>query len=240
MKKGLVSVTFRGLDCGGIIEFSVGAGLKYIEWGGDIHIPAGDDATALRVNVLSSLAGLKSVGYGSYYNAAASIDRFYPNLNTARALGAEYIRIWAGKSKEYDNNAAENIKTAVCAAVKYGISVSLECHRGTMTEDAEQAVKLARNFGCKLHFQPNPDVSFDENLNTVRAFAPYLCACHVFAWDKGDIRKPLSEQKDEWIEYAKEAPDVPFLLEFVMGDTLNQAYDDAATLGEILKKAGKH
>jgi hypothetical protein len=106
-----------------------------------------------------------------------------------------------------------------------------------MTEDASLAVKLAEECGCRLHFQPNPDISFDENLKALTLSAPYLCACHVFAWEKGNLRLPLSAQKEQWIRYAKVSPDTLFLLEFVAGDEVKNAYADTLELDRILRKA---
>ena len=233
MKKGLVSVTFRQLDCAEIIKLCVSEGLGYIEWGGDIHVPSGDTDKAKAVAAFCRDAGIVPVGYGSYYNAADDMSRFYPALNTAEALGADYVRIWAGRSREYDRLAEENIRFAVEEAVSRGIAVSLECHRGTMTEDPELAVMLAKSTGCKLHFQPNPDIDFEDNLHTLDIFSPYLCAIHVFAWERGDIRLPLSSHKEQWIKYARNAPDVPFLLEFVEGNKTDNLISDAQTLAEI-------
>ena len=104
-----------------------------------------------------------------------------------------------------------------------------------MTEDPELAVSLAQSCGCLLHFQPNPDISFERNLYALRISAPYLCACHVFSWERGDVRLPLSAQTRQWREYAKIAPDVPFLLEFVKDDDVNNLYSDAETLKSILE-----
>ncbi len=237
MKKGLVTVTFRKLDPYEIIDVCKKAGLEYTEWGGDIHVPSGDTARAAEVRAACADAGIIPAGYGSYYNAADGTEAFYPALETAHALGAEYIRIWAGKSKEYDKKAEENIKAAVKAAEPYNIAVTLECHRKTMTEDASLAVKLAEECGCRLHFQPNPDISFDENLKALTLSAPYLCACHVFAWEKGNLRLPLKAQEEQWIRYAKVSPDTLFLLEFVAGDEVKNAYADALELDRILRKA---
>ena len=235
MKRGLVSVTFRQLPCEEIIRLCRENGLSYIEWGGDIHVPAGDTGKAAEVAELCRAAGVTPLGYGSYYNASDDFARFQPVLDTARALGAGYVRIWAGKSREYDSAAEENIKKAVLEAKRYGIAVCLECHRWTMTDDPGLAVRLAQRTGCLLHFQPNPDITFEENLSALQAFSPYLCALHVFAWEKGEIRLPLSRHTDQWVKYATAAGDVPFLLEFVAENDPENLKNDAAALAAILE-----
>ena len=235
MKRGLVSITFRRLCRDEIARHCHAAELDYIEWGGDVHVPAGDLEAAADAARLCREYGIEPAGYGSYYNAADDFCKFGPVLSTAEALGAGYIRIWAGRGREYDEAAEENIARAVREAADKNIRVSLECHRKTMTEDPRLAVRLAAETGCLLHFQPNPDIGFEENLRALTLFAPHLCACHVFAWDRGDVRLPLSAQARQWREYAKTAPDVPFLLEFVKDDDVNNLYTDAEMLGRILE-----
>lgn len=237
MKKGLVSITFRGLDRETIAGLCVKNGLLYMEWGGDVHVPAGDIRAAEETAELCRRTGIIPVGYGSYYNAASDFSGFGPALQSAAALGASYIRIWAGKGKAYDQKAKENIRRAVDSAADKGVSVSLECHRNTMTEDPDLAVSLAESCGCLLHFQPNPDISFERNLYALRISAPYLCACHVFAWERGDIRLPLSAHAGIWEEYAKEAKDVPYLLEFTADNSAGALVSDAAALHGILENA---
>lgn len=234
MKKGLVSVTFRQFGCEKITDICKHADLKYVEWGADVHVRAGDTVKAAYVARLCRLNGIIPVGCGSYYNAADDFAGFYPALDTASALGAGYIRIWAGRKAAYDGDAAGNIARAVEEAEKRGLKVSLECHRRTMTEDPELAVRLAVQTGCGLHFQPNPDVSFEANLNALRAFLPYLCAVHVFSWEKdpagGDLRLPLAAHADRWKLYAETAPDALFLLEFTPDGTEAELYRDAEAL----------
>ena len=238
MRTGLVSISFRKLDPASIIELCAKAQLGQIEWGGDVHVPPCDIDRAVRTAEMSLSHGIRPVGYGSYYNASDSIDAFMPNLEAACALGAKYVRIWAGKSSSFDANAAENIRLAVKAGAERGIKVSLECHRGTMTEDRFLAVKIAEATGCLLHYQPNPDISFEENLEALRISRPHLCACHVFAWDKGNVRLPLREHRAQWIEYVREAGDVPLLLEFVEGDSEDNLLRDAEELKCIISMSG--
>ena len=96
---GLVSVTFRKLTPEEIIALSAKAGVQSIEWGGDIHVPAGDVARAKEVGQQTRDAGLMVAAYGSYYRLAGGgrfPAPFEQVLATAAALGAPTIRIWAG------------------------------------------------------------------------------------------------------------------------------------------------
>ncbi|HEY0258189.1 MAG TPA: hypothetical protein VGC39_12150 [Candidatus Methylacidiphilales bacterium] len=55
---GLVSVSFRSLNPEEVIPLVQQAGFQSIEWGGDIHVPAGDVQQAQIVGRQTSEAGL--------------------------------------------------------------------------------------------------------------------------------------------------------------------------------------
>ncbi|MBI2440463.1 MAG: TIM barrel protein [Lentisphaerae bacterium] len=94
---GLVSVTFRQLKPDEIVRLAAAAGLKGIEWGGDIHVPPGKSDIARQVRRLTQGAGLQVASYGSYYSVGVSrVEEFGNVLDTAGELGAPIIRIWAG------------------------------------------------------------------------------------------------------------------------------------------------
>ena len=48
----LTSVTFRRMKPEEILRVAARAGIEGIEWGGDVHVPAGDLAAARRVRAL--------------------------------------------------------------------------------------------------------------------------------------------------------------------------------------------
>lgn len=230
MKKGLVSISFRKLSPEEIVELCVKTGLKYIEWGADVHLRPENIERIKAVKSLCEDRGLIPIGYGSYYNAADDFDKFLPNLEAACILGTEYIRIWGGKTAAHDKAAEDNIGRAVSLAKERELTVCLECHRWTMTEDHVLAVKVAEATGCRLHFQPNPDITFEQNLDALKAMKPHLCACHVFAWEKGNVRLPLRDHRGQWLEYIAEAGDVPYLMEFVQDDDPINLVRDAGEL----------
>ena len=64
---GLVSVTFRQLAPREIVQLAAAAGLRGIEWGGDIHVPHGDLQAARAVRDITAAAGLQVLAYGSYF-----------------------------------------------------------------------------------------------------------------------------------------------------------------------------
>ena len=104
---GLVSVTFRQLSPAVIIGLVQRAGLKAIEWGGDIHVPYGDIARAREVRRATEDAGLRVAAYGSYYRVGhEEPGPFQTALETAVAPGAPAIRVWAGKLWSHEADAA--------------------------------------------------------------------------------------------------------------------------------------
>ena len=102
-RAGLVSVTFREAPAEQVARWVEESGLEGIEWGGDVHAPAGDLTTATRLRALMDGAGLATSAYGSYYRFGdidafrAEGPGFSATLDTAEALGAPIIRVWAGR-----------------------------------------------------------------------------------------------------------------------------------------------
>ena len=93
-------MTFRQLPVERIIALTAQAHLDGIEWGGDVHVRHGDIPIAHRVAQATADAGLVVAAYGSYYRVAESEGEGLPFelvLDSAQALGAPLIRVWAGK-----------------------------------------------------------------------------------------------------------------------------------------------
>ena len=104
MKSGLVSISFRELSVEQIIQLVSENGIQGIEWGGDVHVPHGDLKTAQSVARLTGEAGLEVASYGSYYRfdeCDPDSDQEGPDMlsviETAEALDAPAIRVWAGR-----------------------------------------------------------------------------------------------------------------------------------------------
>ena len=105
---GLCSVTFRNLFPEQVAELVAQAGLDGIEWGGDVHVPTSDLAHAGKVQRLTHEHGLRVASYGSYYRLVASEEGKQPfewTLETAVALGAPEIRVWAGAVRSAEASA---------------------------------------------------------------------------------------------------------------------------------------
>lgn len=243
---GLTSVTFRGLNVETIVELAVQAGIDGIEWGGDIHVPVGDLKAARYASGLTRRAGLKVLSYGSYYRLGNGGD-FSVVLKTARELGAPNIRIWAGSispeaaGEEDYKSLAEELQQICSQAQKAGITVSLEYHRGTLTETAVSTLKLIGLVQIKnlyTYWQPNPDITQDENCEELQMVKPYLSHIHTFYWKAGNTRYPLAEGKAEWLNYLRVAEldlkKSACILEFVKDDSIINFMADAAELKNYL------
>ena len=143
---GLVSITFRALAPHEIVELCQKSHLEGIEWGGDIHVPPGDEKIAKEVAHLTKEAGLETACYGSYYRCEG--DGFEAVLDTALHLGAPLIRVWAGKQGSdksdavYFQNVADDLNRISEMAAAYGIAIATEYHGGTLTDTRESCARL--------------------------------------------------------------------------------------------------
>jgi sugar phosphate isomerase/epimerase len=248
LRAGLVSVTFRQRDPAEVAALARSNGLEQIEWGGDVHVPPGDETNTKRVRALTLSAGLSVAAYGSYFRLGASQD-FEPVLQTARWLGAPTIRIWAGSraSRATDRNQFEAIalelRTVASRAAAAGITVSLEFHPATLTDTTESAVRLlgaAVHPAIRSYWQIPPGWSEEEQQASLHALQPWLSHLHVFHWTGPSLeRRPLVEAQSHWeqlLRYAAtDGREHGALLEFVRDDSPAALVGDAACLRNILQ-----
>ncbi len=251
---GLTSITFRELTPGEIIEIVKEAGLEAVEWGGDIHVPHGDINKAREVRRMSCQAGIEVPSYGSYYRVGCKnegIESFKSVLETALALGAEVIRVWAGNKgfreadKEWIKKVIEESRRIASIAEEEGVRIAFEYHDNTLTDTNESAFNLLKEIdhpGISTYWQPPHCISEEERCRGLKQVLPWLENIHVFYWTgREHIRHPLEEAGSNWIDYFKIASqtgrDHFAMLEFVKGDSIEQFYRDAAALKRILDSA---
>lgn len=251
MKSGLVSITFRKLSAEQIVDLCRRAELIGIEWGGDVHVPPGDLPTAERVAALTRDAGRSVAAYGSYFRLGVqSVDEFGPVLDSASALGAPIIRVWAGKMGSASTDepswkrAIEEGRTIAQRAADRGIRIAAEWHGHTLTDTAAAARRLFDgidhpHFGA--YWQPHQRMGFDDCLADMDAALPRLLGVHVFHWDVQTVEKrPLAEGQQVWPAYLRKLAGANpgyALLEFVRNDDPEQLLDDARTLNGWLASA---
>lgn len=248
---GLVSVTFRNLGCREIAGLVRKAGLSSIEWGGDVHVPQGDIKKAKEARKLTEDAGLMTAAYGSYYRVGCELIKtgdktdFKKTLETALALGAPVIRVWAGDRGSAQADAAwkekviDESREISTEAGKEGITVAFEFHGGTLTDTNESALELIEQIdreNVKTYWQPPVGSSMDYRLEGLRMLLPSLSNVHAFHC-KGRERRPFSEGEEEWKEYISLIDEAEssrhVLLEFVRDDSPEHFLEDAGALKKL-------
>ena len=238
---GLVSVTFRNLAPRTIVELVAQAGLRAIEWGGDIHVPPGDLQTAREVKSMTLDAGLTVAAYGSYFRFRSD-DVFETVLETAAALGAPLIRVWAGDRPSAAADAsfremivAESRRIVKLAAVA-GIAVAYEFHSGTLTYTTSSACALLKSVpGMHTLWQPAHNLSGAQQVASLHAIQPWLMNIRAFSWtNEPRVRHPLAVGEQLWLNVLnvlmQSEQEHAVLLEFVANDEPQQFLQDAATL----------
>lgn len=249
IRTGLVSITFRKLAPSEIVELVSRSGLEGIEWGGDIHVPHGQVQRAREVCRMTAQAGLQVAAYGSYYRVGVSESeglRFEVVLETALALGAPTVRVWAGNrgSAEADavwwSTVVEESRRIADLAQAAGLTISYEFHSKTLTDTNASALRLLREVGhpgVRSYWQPPVGGSEEYCLEGLRGVSCCLSNVHVFHWvlgEQGTDRRVLAEGASPWAQYLVAVGAVPgehyAMIEFVRGDAPAQFLADAETL----------
>lgn len=250
IRPGLCSVTFRALAPERIVDLAADAGLEAIEWGSDRHVPPGDLALAEQVGKITTDAGLAVASYGSYFRAENGED-LTPILDSAEALGADRVRIWAGRlgSAEAtpDERAATiaRLQSAASEAEVRGIGLALEFHSGTIADTAPATLSVLKEIGSAAlttYWQPTVGASDDVAIAEYAAIAAHTSAVHVFSWWPRTERLRLHERGELWQRVLAAAAAAPIpprdaLLEFVPDDDPDLLSAEAATLWGIIRSA---
>lgn len=251
---GLVSITFRQLDPKAIIQLCKDNQLRAVEWGGDVHVPHGDEGIAREVGELSRDAGLHLPNYGSYYRLDKSEDEglsFTDVLKSAKALGVADIRVWAGAlswadaSREKREAIREDLRRIASMAAEQDIGICLEYHAKTLTDHPDGAAFLLEgtpDFKVRTLWQPPNGAALEEAEASLLPILPRLSHLHVFHWwPTNKERHPLADGANRWRRYLDLArPDVHFvgprflLLEFVKDNDPANLEGDAATLNSLI------
>lgn len=250
IRPGLVSVSFRQLAPPEIVERAAANGLHAIEWGGDVHVPPDDPANAARVRSITEAAGLAVAAYGSYYRVGEDGQDFPAVLESAAALGAPLIRVWAGlkPSAEADDRGfarvTEDLHRVGTLAGCSGIGLTIEFHPNTLADGGASTLRLLKEVNLSnvgVNWQPDPSHSAEERSRSLRTVLPHLTNLHVFNWSRreaGVCRLPLAEAEAEWLGYVAEAVgDRYALLEFMPHDLPEELPGESGTLLRLLQPA---
>jgi sugar phosphate isomerase/epimerase len=244
----------RHLGVEEVAKLAAEAGLRALEWGGDVHVPSGDAGAARRARVATDAAGLVSSSYGSYLLAdgdgsAGTIARV---LDTAVALGAPNVRVWTPFGIEPGSPRTGEVVDALGevarAAAERELTVGIEFHGGTLTATAASAAAVldavdAPNLAT--YWQPPywcARRAPADDAADVTALAPRLAHLHVYEWAGAEDRRPLDDGTGRWsnvLDALRAAPAPPrpprvAFLEFVAGDEIGALLADARTLHDLL------
>ena len=241
---GLVSVSFREYDPRTIIEAAQAAGLSCIEWGSDVHAPCRDAERLREIAALQAEYGIACSSYGTYFRLGETpAEELGDYIQSAKLLGTDILRLWCGRKSGKDMTDAEKngffevCRRAADIAENNGVTLCMECHRGTFTEDPDDAVHLMETVNSpnfRMYWQPFQWQSAEQNVENAKKIAPFAEHIHVFNW-KGDLKLPLADAACEWREYIKafSAPRT-LLLEFMPNGTLEELAGEAAALKNII------
>lgn len=241
-KLGLVSVSFRSHTPAEILAAMKDAGLCYIEWGSDVHVPP---EKAEEIALLQKSYGINCCSYGTYFSLGVTpMEELERYIKAAKVLGTNVLRLWCGSknSEEYTEREKEALfslcKVAASIAAQNGVVLCMECHNRTYTNTKEGAYELMQAVNSKafqMYWQPNHRRTQEENMAYAQLLAPYTVHLHVFNW-KGGEKRPLREAKELWKTYLScFAEGRTLLLEFMPDDKIETLKAEAAALKEIVK-----
>lgn len=245
---GMVSATFREKTPEDILRLCQQAELKAVEWSENAHVFPGDVKGAKNLFEKTRAAGLEVAAYGSYYRLGEQEDpeySFRSSAESAAALNAPVIRIWAGSRPSADVGKEEFYRLSKEAALlaeigsTYHLKVGFEWHKNTLTDTNQSAIRLLEasaheNLYCL--WQPTVALSMEERLEGLDLLGDRLLNLHVYYWKKGE-KRPLSEGRAKWKQYLEHVDKRVSrygLLEFVMNGTEEQFLEDAKAFHEIL------
>ncbi len=244
LKTGVVSATFREKTVEEMIDLAKESGLDAIEWSGDIHVPHGNFNLAEKVGRQTRKAGLLTPSYASYYRAGQYKMPFRTVLDTAIALGAANIRVWAGEKGSgqadpaYIHAVYEDLKNITALAGQDGITVSVEYHANTLTDTpASTQALLAAVDDLYAYWQTSVGRTSAKELESLKELGERLTNVHVFYRQSTDFM-PLAVGQGDWAQYTRYLARLPgdrfLFLEFVKGNEVRQFLQDAQTLKMLL------
>ena len=241
---GLVSVSFRGHTPEEILAEMKACGLSVIEWGSDVHAPADQQETLQKIVKLQAQYGITCSSYGTYFRLGVTpIGELEAYIAAAKLLGTDVLRLWCGAKSGADMTGEEcETLLAVCReaaviAARHRVTLCMECHRKTFTEQVKDALWLMAAVDSphfKMYWQPFQWQTVAENVENAKAIAPHALHVHVFNWH-GNDKLPLGEALADWRAYLQHfSTPRTLLLEFMPNDTLGELKTETAALKNII------
>ena len=92
---GLVSISFRSLSPEQIVDYMLEAGLRYVEWGSDVHAKKDDIESLNKIAALQQEKGIICSSYGTYFRLCVTpIEELPKYIHAAKTLGTNILRLW--------------------------------------------------------------------------------------------------------------------------------------------------
>ena len=241
---GLVSVSFRSLSPEEVVQAMANCGLKYVEWGSDIHAPCTDTERLQQIVALQEKYGVTCCSYGTYFRLGFTpIEELPDYIRAAKLLGTKTLRLWAGKKSPDKFTPEERDQFfAVCReaakiAEDAGVTLCMECHRNTYTQTQEGALELMQAVNSpafRMYWQPSQALSVEGNVEYIQKLMPYIDNLHVFQ-RKNEVPCPLSTGQEAWKTYLSQfSGDRAALLEFMPDNRVESLPVEAETLRHIV------
>ena len=180
---GLASVSFRQISPKEILGAVKSAGLSCIEWGSDVHAPCGDTERLAEIAALQKEYGIVCSSYGTYFRLGETpIGELEVYIQAAKMLGTDILRLWCGGKSGYamtdeEQNALLDVcRRAAEIAKVSGVTLCMECHKNTFTENVDDALRLMETVNSphfRMYWQPFQWQSADENTVYASKIANY-------------------------------------------------------------------
>lgn len=242
---GLVSISFRENEPLEIIKEASRCGLKYIEWGSDVHAPTYNEENLKNIKSECDKYGIICSSYGTYFEIGEyPTDTLHDYIKSAKILGTDILRVWCGNkdahkySEEEKNSFFEECKKIAQIAETKNVKICMECHRNSFVSKIEPALLLMKTVSSpnfRMYWQPDPFVSIACNLDYARQIAEYTEVIHAFNWI-GEKHYSLKNAIDIWKQYLDNfSKDIPVLLEFMPDGRIESLSEEVNALNQILK-----
>lgn len=206
MKPGLCTISGNDRPVDEVLEAAGDVGYDGVEiWGKD-HVGDGSPATCRRLADAAADHGLEIPAYGSYLRAGT--DAFEDHLDrevaVADRLGADLLRVWAGRQEYGDHDGAHwdrvvaDLERVLDRATDRGLGVTVEKHEGTLTNTgtgARRLIEAVDHDRCGLNWQPLFSLAAASLEAEAETLAPLSNHVHLQAVRErgGRERCPLSE-----------------------------------------------
>ena len=247
MHLGFTTVTFRNKSIEDIFNIARDNGMDMLEIGGDIHLPYNDTESLNKVINLQNKYNITAISYGTYYKVGENdLIKFESICRVTQAIGAKIIRVWLGRksskfvSKELFSSLIKELQDLCDIANKYNCIVAAEFHLNTLNDNYKSClsvIKACKRENYKTYWQPLGNLRKDIiNLENIKE---HIVVVHTFNWKFNRIRCSF-KYSTKWKKFMRIIlgynKDIPFIMEFVKGDSEINFRKDVVYIRKMMEK----